>query len=33
MPEGAKGPKFTKKSTNRELKARAAERYGNVTDW
>lgn len=33
MPEGAKGPKFTKKATNQELKSRAAQRYGNVTDW
>ena len=33
MPDGAKGPKFTKKATNQELKSRAAQRYGNVTDW
>lgn len=33
MPDGAKGPKFSKKSINNEMNRRNAGRFGNMTDW
>ena len=33
LPEGAKGPKFTKKQISRETNARAATQFGNLTDY
>lgn len=33
MPDGAKGPKFSKKQKNQEMNKRNASKYGNMTDW
>ena len=33
MPDGTKGPKFSKKQMNQEMNRRNASRYGNMTDY
>ena len=33
LPDGAKGPKFTKKQISKETNARAAAQFGNLTDY
>ena len=33
LPDGAKGPKFTKKSIDREQNRRNASQFGNLTDY
>ena len=33
MPDGAKGPKFTKKQMEKEVNKRSAAQFGNLTDY
>ena len=33
MPDGAKGPKFTKKQIEKEVNKRSAAQFGNLTDY
>ena len=33
LPDGAKGPKFSKKTINKEVNRRNATKFGNMTDW